>query len=102
MKNKTRISINKILWSKRSLSYTCYIKSIVASVRRVWMQISASFLPLYNIFTKSSFIANSVVHFLLTFKTEKSRISSFLAFHRPSQQFFLYLLNLVLMSIVPV
>ena len=83
--------------------YTCYIKSIVSSVRRVWWQISAPLLPLY-IFTKSLiFIANSVVHSLLTSKTdEKSRILSFVTFHHPSQQSFLYLLNLALMSIVPV
>lgn len=96
MKNKTRISINKILWSTRSLSY--YIKSIVASVGRVWLQISALFLPLYT-FTKSLFIANSVVHFLLTSKTDKSRILSFVAFHYPIaiQHCFLYIPNVALM-----
>ena len=83
--------------------YTCYIKSIVSSVRRVWWQISAPLLPLYILTKSLIFIANSVVHSPLTSKTEeKSPISRFVAFHRPSQQSFIYLLNLALMSIVPV
>ena len=83
--------------------YTCYMKSIVSSVRRVWWQISAPLLPLYILTKSLIFIANSVVHSPLTSKTEeKSPISRFVAFHRPSQQSFIYLLNLALMSIVPV
>ena len=83
--------------------YTCYIKSIVSSVRRVWWQISAPLLPLYILTKSLIFIANSVVHSPLTSKTEeKSPISSFVAFHRPSQQSFIYLLNLALMLIVAV
>ena len=83
--------------------YTCYIKSIVSSVRRVWWQISAPLHHLYILTKRLIFIANSVVHSPLTSKTEeKSPISSFVAFHRPRQQSFIYLLNLVLMSIVPV